>query len=201
MLKYIAILVMLLDHINKILFDNQYFILEFVGRLAFPLFIYLSVSSYMYYTKSKENYIFRILIFSLITTPFHMYGFGLEFFPLNIFFSIALGLIAIYMIEKKYYLFVWVPYAMALYVDYSFYGVLCFVAFYYFLKERNITSFIMLSIALFLLNPYYLNGYLLILSVLIFLDMNYKLNFKSFLNKYVFYAFYPLHIAFLGLLK
>ena len=192
---------MLLDHINKILFNNEYFILEFFGRLAFPLFIYLAVNSYMYYTKSKEHYIFRIMFFALLTTPFHIYGFGLEFFPLNIFFSIAFGLIAIYMMEQKYYLFVFLPYAMALYADYSFYGVLCFVAFYYFLKERNIISFSALFVALFLLNPYFINGYLVLFFGLMFLDMNYKLNFKSFLNKYVFYAFYPLHIAFLGLLK
>ena len=201
MLKYIAVLVMLLDHVNKILFDSQYFILEFLGRLAFPLFIYLAVSSYMYYTRSKENYIFRIFIFALITIPFHSYGFGLDFFPLNIFFSIAFGLMAIYMIENRYYLFAWVPFAMSLYADYSFYAVICFIAFYLFLNQKNIINFLILFVALFLLNPYYLNGYLFLFFGLMFLDINYKINFKSFLNKYVFYMFYPLHLLLLGLLK
>ena len=192
---------MLLDHINNILFDSQYFILEFIGRLAFPLFIYLSVTSYMYHTHSKEKYIMRVFIFACISVPFCYYGFDFSLLPLNIFFSIFLGLIVIYMIENRYYLFIWLPFVLALYVDYSFYSVLCFIAFYNFFNQKNIVNFLMLFVALFLLNPYYLNGYLPLFFLLIYLDTKYKLNFKSFLNKYVFYTFYPLHIAFLGLLK
>lgn len=200
MIKYLAVIFMLLDHINKILFNNEYLILTIIGRLAFPLFIYLAVSSYMFYTSSKENYILRILFFALLTTPFYTLGFG-ELLPLNIFYTISLGLVLIYMIEQKYYLFSFVPYALSLYTDYSFYGVLCFLAFYYYLLKRDTPGLIFLGIALFLLNPYYLNSYLFLFVPLIYMDMNYKVNFKSFLNKYVFYAFYPLHIAFLGFLR
>lgn len=201
MLKYIAILSMLLDHINKIVYNNEYIILTLIGRLAFPLFIYLAVKSYMYYTRSKENYIFRVFIFACISIPFYNYGFVIDLFPLNIFFTITLGLSALYMIEKKYFYFVWVPFALALYVDYSFYGVLCFFAFYSYMKfESNLTYFY-LVLSLLLLNPINEVFYLFVLLPLILIDMRFKIDYKSSLNKYFFYGFYPLHVAFLGLLK
>jgi len=200
MLKYIAIITMLLDHINTILFDSKYIVLTIVGRLAFPLFMYMSVTSYMFYTSSKEKYIFRILSFAFITIPFYYVGFE-TVISLNIFFTIFLGLVTLYMIEQKFYLFIWLPFALSLYVDYSFFGVVCFIAFYNYLKEKNNLSLLLLAMSLFILNPYYLNIYLFTFFAFIYLDLNYKINFKSFLNKYVFYIFYPFHIALLGLLK
>lgn len=200
MIKYIAILSMLLDHINHIVYNSQYDILTLIGRLAFPLFIYLSVKSYMYHTKDKLNYIVRIYIFALISIPFYIYAFETDL-PFNIFFSIFLGLTAIYLIEKEYFYGIIIVFILSLYVEYSFYSVLSFIAMYYFLSTRDRYSFIILLSSLFLLNPYYQNFYLLAFFILVFIDLYFRFDFKSSLNKYFFYFFYPAHIFILGLLK
>ena len=200
MIKYIAILTMLIDHINHILYNSQYELLSQIGRLAFPCFIYLAVKSYMYYTKDKINYMARLYVFAMITIPFYIYAFDKEL-PLNIFFSLFLGLLTLYFIEKKYYYFVWVPIVLSLYTEYSFFAVVAFIAMYNFLLTRNILNLLFLIISLFLLNPYYQEYYLLVFVPLILVDLNYKIDFKSSLNKYFFYAFYPAHIFILGLLK
>ncbi|WP_458701395.1 TraX family protein [Sulfurospirillum sp. 1307] len=199
MLKYIAVLTMLIDHINLYVFDRQYEILTLIGRIAFPLFIYLSVKSYMFYTRSKENYIFRVLFFACLT--FCLYPFYKDFLPLNILFSIFLGLVTIYILENEKYFYITIPFIFSLYCEYSFFGVLSFVAMYYFLLEKNLKTFIFLFLAFFLLNSPSESIMLLFSLSFILFDLYLKIDFKTNLNKYFFYWFYPFHLVFLGLLK
>lgn len=191
---------MLLDHINAILFDRQYEILTLIGRLTFPLFIYLAVKSYMYYTKDKIKYMARLYLFAMISIPFYIYAFNVEL-PLNIFFTLFLGLWTLYLFEKKLYHFIFILFALSLYVDYSFFAVVSFVAMYNFLLIRDKYSLILLIMSLFLLNPYYQNYYLIVFIPLILFDLKFKFDFKASLNKWFFYGFYPIHIFLLGLLK
>ena len=192
---------MFLDHLNKIVFDEHYVILTIIGRLAYPLFIYLAVKSYIYYTHNKLNYIIRIMFFALISTPFIMFGFNQGIIPLNILFSILFGLLTIYLYEEKQYIWIGFPIFFSLYSEYSYPTILSFLSMYLFLKQRNIFTFFIAFTSFFLLNPYFYNYYLPIFFVLVFVDLYYKFDFRSKLNKYVFYAFYPLHIALLGFLK
>jgi len=192
---------MFLDHINKILFDEHYLILTLIGRLAYPLFIYLAVKSYIYYTHDKLNYIIRIMFFALISTPFVMYGFNQPVIPLNILFSILFGLLTIYLYEEKQYIWIGFPVLFSLYSEYSYPTILAFLSMYLFLKQRNIYTFIIVFASFFLLNAYFENYYLVPFFLLVFFDLYFKFDFRSTLNKYFFYLFYPLHIALLGVLK
>jgi len=72
---------------------------------------------------------------------------------------------------------------------------------YFFLKERNIYTFLPLFASLFFLNSYFENYYLIFFFALIYFDLYFKFDFRSTLNKYFFYLFYPLHIAILGVLR
>jgi len=200
MIKYIAIISMLLDHINDIVYDHKYFILTFIGRLAFPLFAYLLVKNYLFYTHNKLNYLFRILVFAFISIPFYYYGFGV-IIPLNILFTIFFCMFFIYLYEQEKYYYLFFVFMMLFYCDYSVYSLLMFVSFYLFLTQRTFQNIIFLFISIILINPIYFFYTPVLVLMLVMFDYYYKFDFKSVFNKYTFYLFYPLHIFLLGLLK
>lgn len=201
MLKYLAILSMLLDHINLYIFNREYEILTFIGRFAFPLFIYLSVKAYMYYTKNKIQYIERIIFFAFVTLFTFQLFINSNLLPFNILFTIVFGLTTLWFIENKKYEFLPICFVPSLYVEYSFFGVLAFVGMYNFLLKRDITNFLLLVVSLFLLNQPSDNLYLPFFLLLIYLDFYFKIDYKTSLNKYFFYLFYPVHLIILGVLK
>ena len=63
-LKIIAVLAMLIDHVGKLFFPEVLF-LQILGRLAFPIFAFFIAEGF-YYTKNKVQYLFTILVFAVI---------------------------------------------------------------------------------------------------------------------------------------
>lgn len=63
-LKILAIILMTLDHIGKFILNSPA-ILNFVGRLAAPLFIFCCVWG-LYYTKNRKKYILRLYVSSIL---------------------------------------------------------------------------------------------------------------------------------------
>ena len=70
MLKTIAIIAMVIDHIGFYFINTipsgVYTICRCIGRIAMPIFVYLLVQGF-FHTKSFKKYITRIGIFALIT--------------------------------------------------------------------------------------------------------------------------------------
>ena len=83
-LKLIAILSMLIDHVNKALIypnltsnDGVLTVVsnlfDIIGRIAFPLFCFLLVEGY-FKTRSRKKYLFNLLLFGVISeVPFDMF--------------------------------------------------------------------------------------------------------------------------------
>ena len=68
MIKALAALFMLIDHIGMILFPQAY-VLRIVGRLSMPLFAY-SVARGFYYSDTKgkaKRYARNLLIFAVVS--------------------------------------------------------------------------------------------------------------------------------------
>lgn len=118
MLKIIACAIMLLDHIGAALFPQVRWI-RLIGRLAFPIFAYLIAEGYAR-TKNFSKYLSRLLMFGLIAQIPFGFAFGRDIYinnfsdfikvvlgqpmHLNIFFTLAIGLIAIKVYDSKFYL-------------------------------------------------------------------------------------------------
>ncbi|MGN1196295.1 MAG: TraX family protein [Acetatifactor sp.] len=111
-LKYIAMITMLADHVNKALIwpnltstdgalamvSNLF---DIIGRIAFPLFCFFLVEGY-FKTRSRIKYLLNLLIFGVISeVPFDM-ATTASFYNknwTNIMFTLALVLITIWSID------------------------------------------------------------------------------------------------------
>lgn len=100
-LHIIAMTFMLMDHLWATLLPAQEW-LTCVGRLAFPIFAFMTVEGY-FHTRDLRKYLRRMLVFALLSEiPFDlMYG-GTWFYPVhqNVIWTLLLGLLGIHLMEK-----------------------------------------------------------------------------------------------------
>lgn len=108
-LKLIAYFTMLIDHTAVSLWITGrmremytlYRVMRGIGRIAFPIFCFQLVQGAMY-TKNKKKYLLRLLLFAVISeVPFDLALFGRLYKPgyQNVFFTLLLGLICVYVIQ------------------------------------------------------------------------------------------------------
>lgn len=98
-LKILAMVTMLMDHIGYMFFPNQ-LIYRTIGRLAFPIFAYQIAIGYSK-TSSLKKYLQRLLVFALIAQlPYSFFNPQLRFNPLHFnvlfMFIAAIGVVYIY---------------------------------------------------------------------------------------------------------
>ena len=100
-LHIIAMTLMLMDHLWATLLPAQEW-LTCLGRLAFPMFAFMTVEGY-FHTHDFKKYLKRMFVFALLSEiPFDlMYG-GTWFYPVhqNVIWTLMLGLIGIHLMER-----------------------------------------------------------------------------------------------------
>ncbi len=141
-LKIIACICMLLDHIG--FFWNIY-PLRIIGRLAFPIFVYMIYNGYRH-TSSKTKYALRLAIFALATQiPFNLFLYGkLWYNNGNVFFTLLAALLCLWSVDtmRKHKVLHWfclIPsiivsalYHLGVIVsDYGAVGILMILVFYF----------------------------------------------------------------------
>ncbi|MBQ6051880.1 MAG: hypothetical protein IJL30_01170 [Clostridia bacterium] len=213
-LKLIAILAMVCDHVGAELFPNMLW-LRAVGRLTMPIMSYFAAIGYRK-TRSVPKYLLRLGIFAILSEPCYYILFQDHS---NVIITIFLGVASLYIADllknktKREWTAVF-PYIAAciaatlLNSDWTWAGVLFIIAFYY-AGERKIKillyplpvymlfvlSFIPKGPEVFTLNLIQLSG----ISALFLLCFY---NGKKGPNmKYFFYIFYPLHLLVIYLIK
>lgn len=219
-LKIIACLFMLIDHVGAVLYP-QYFYLRLIGRLAFPIFAFLIARGYTY-THNLKKYMLRLILFAFISqAPFYYAFKDVSNIGLNIFFTLFLGLCAIYVYDK--YKSFWSVllvllisvFASLLNTDYGFYGVLLIFLFYVFrdnipgtvISNISLNAVYMIYIYIYIYNKY---SYIPAPSVRIFNECFSMLALPLLLIyngkkgrslKWAFYIFYPLHLTLIYLIS
>ena len=161
-LKIIAIISMLIDHTTVALYEvipgdmwDIYDAGRWIGRTAFPLFCFMIVEGY-YHTRNKWRYLGSLIFLAIISEiPFDALiannGFVLEYSSQNVFFTLALGLFAIIIIDgvnekvKNIFLSKVLQFAAVLVIlvsslqmsaDYGIVGVVLILFIYYFEKMQ-----------------------------------------------------------------
>lgn len=194
LLKWIALILMVLDHAAIIL--EQYAWLRHAGRMVYPLFSFLIAYNYFYNTRNKERYLKRLFFWALISQPIYMLTMGSN---LNTLFTLFFGMLAVHLVDSQK------PYAIlicvllmpiTLFTSYSLVGVLLIPSFYLLLKNVKFAPLLALTLA-FLNAPKYL--FFTALSIpLIALATRFN-GVVGRTSGVFFYAFYPVHLAVLWL--
>ena len=219
-LKLIAIITMTIDHIGVVFGTPFYNLLRAVGRLSFPIFAFLLTEGYVH-TKSFGKYFFRLLVLAVISEVIYDYVFYGSFIYLeanNIFFTLALGLLTLWLLDKsrtlvkKYFkekidltIILPITYLLIIVVmgliaellsfSYGMLGILVISFFYLFKKNFSLT---VLSVSLSTLILGDTMQYFSLLSLILIYFYNKKLGKKC---KVFFYLYYPLHILVLGVIR
>ena len=102
-IKLVAIITMLIDHIGYVLFP-QYRLLRYIGRIAFPLFIFLLVEGF-FHTHDRRLYLLRLCGFAAVSEV----CFDLAFHRMllykdkcNVFFTLAIGFAVMCLMEYMF---------------------------------------------------------------------------------------------------
>lgn len=219
MLKIIAVVSMLIDHIGLYFFPNI-IIFRIVGRLAFPIFAFLIAEGY-FYTKNKLKYFLRLFLFAIIAQiPFCLLNNNL--FSLNILFTFcfAFGMLfyldfILQLKQKNMRIFNSIVFGILLlalhylsciiYFGYGIFGIILVIGFYLFRAQPKLNYWFAFFILLFLgiSNLVYFNFSFTLESICqmfavlaIPLIMLYNKDMKpSKKLKYLFYIFYPAHLT------
>ncbi len=224
-LKYIALITMLIDHTglvivrhvllfsqNSFLLEHQSFLWSFyhmlrgIGRISFPLFLFLLVQGFIH-TRDRKAYALRLFLFAILSEiPFDLCVDEsiISFSHQNVMWTLLLGFLMMWAMDLifrqnlpeigKFLLYAVVIAAFALLAwvcrtDYSYKGILALALLYIVRFSPPLTlvgtavAFLWEPTALFSLIPLALyNGK------------------KGHAPKYFFYLFYPVHLLLLYLL-
>lgn len=223
-LKIIAMMTMLTDHTAAIILERLlqsqealypwYQVMRCIGRMAFPIYIFLLVEGF-HYTKNRKKYALRLFAFALISeVPFdiafqHTY---VDSSYNNVFFTLLIGLGAMCLSEKirtlyfnyriKHMLlqialvFAAEMLAELLHTDYGAGGVLAiFVMYFLYHRKGNPTVFaaavIVLSICCDISELF---------ALLMLLPIAWYNGSRGKQVKALFYIFYPAHLILLELI-
>lgn len=197
--------------------------MRYIGRMSFPIYCFLLVEGFLH-TRNVGKYAGRLALFALISeVPFDLacYGQVWRYSSNNVFFTLVLGLLAIwalsyiekfheFWVEKKWepilgrilvlsagFIAIIIPGAfaeMVLFTDYGLGGVVA-IAVLYLLRGQKEIAF---AAAVLVLSVITSNTEMLALFML-YPIMKYN-GARGKNMKYVFYAFYPVHLLVLALI-
>ena len=204
LMKWIAVLTMITDHIGRMFFPDVH-IFNIIGRIAFPLFAFLLVEGFVH-TGNLKKYMLRMFIFACISEiPYDlaMQETWLEFSRQNTIWTLTLGLLMLALC-RKYQYSVWAVAGIAvvccaaaalLQFDYGAGGIVL-ILILYFLRDRQWLKYLAM-LGLFVL---WFGGTEIaaMISIIFMLAYNGK---HGKTMKYMFYWFYPVHLAILFFIK
>ncbi len=200
-LKLLAMLTMTADHIGAVFFP-EIPLLRWIGRLAMPVLCFF-IGEGLRHTRSPRRYLLRLTGFALLSElPFDLafYG-GIEWGHQNVYFTLALGLLALWAIQSRdmegWLLALTAALAAELLgCDYGMYGVLLILLLDRFHRARSeqLAAAALLNLAFFGLQTQTLS--------LIALPLLWLYNGKRGRDdRRLFYLYYPAHLCVLGILR
>ncbi len=219
LLKLIAIVSMLIDHVGRAFFP-EVGAFRWIGRLAFPIFCYCMTVGLLY-TRDIVRYLGRLAVFAAISQPFYMLAFHPRDWMIdrnwanwNIFFTLFLSLLAMYGFkERKWWLFGLAFFAVCWWnFDYSGIGVQLMLIFFLCRNHPRIGAALYVLTYLPALWTGYPEDHLCLTLGGLTVDWSFFAVFAALLifvpthtgikiPKWFFYAFYPVHLAVIAILQ
>ena len=207
-LKLIACLSMFIDHLGAVCFSGMMGF-RIIGRLAFPIYCFLLVEGAVH-TRNMKKYILRMGIFALISeVPFDLafYHRLVYMGHQNVFFTLGLGLLAIWFLEHPieqldipdvlYKLLVIIAAGLIaefFNTDYGFTGIAVICIFYY-LRGQPQLKYPIAAILLAAMGGVEVYAVLALIPILLY---NGQRGRQTKVMQYGFYIFYPAHLLLLA---
>lgn len=208
-IKIIACVTMILDHIKYAIPQTENILTIYLGRVSYPLFTFLLVEGYVH-TSDLKKYYKRLFIFAIISQiPFMFFRTLVgEWKMLNIMFTLLLGLLAITSYDKIKKEYISFPICLLLIilgniikVDYGWFGVSTILVLYIFRKSKTLKSLgytLLVIFYFYMLKANFTNVNTLkmlcvyLIPIIPIVMYNGEQGKKI---KYFFYWFYPIHMA------
>ena len=204
---------------NRLIWMGIYSIMRVIGRMAFPVYCFLLVEGFTY-TKSRGKYALRLFLFALISeVPFDLAFKKSWWDPSynNVFFTLLLGLLAIIALDwvRKNWknvddaglkgvwfvsnllkcivlttitLGIMAIADLVLHTDYGASGVAAIIVMYLLYQKRMLAF----GVLVFVLTV--LSSSIEIFALLMLIPLHFYNGTRGRQAKYVFYAFYPVHL-------
>lgn len=202
-LKWIAVVLMTLDHVNRFLLHDSLNSLYALGRLALPIFAftlaYHLAQPGAFSSGIHLRVIRRLALFAFISSiPYIALNHSIHgWWPLNILFALLLGTGLVALLESNirhrkalaFLLFI----VGGSIVEYWWAGLATFFFFWRYIKKPNFIDFSGLIFSLFLLGNINGNQWALASLVVIISALNIRLNIPRI--KHILYIYYPFHLA------
>ena len=153
MLKILALIFMIVDHLGSAFFPGI-FELRIIGRIAFPLYVWCCVVG-MTYTKDPIGYMLRVLVSAFISQPCFMLGLNHTILELNVMFTLFLGLFALWGIREKRMMSQFITPVIALFLacvfkmDYGWKGIMLMLCLYAARERRGAIAAVFVCFCLF----------------------------------------------------
>ena len=224
-LKYIAVIAMTIDHIAFMFVSPEsliYFIMRFIGRLTAPIMSFFIAEGFVH-TKNFKKYFLRMLTFAIISQPFYFVMIfrrtpqnTTEFLMnLNVMFNFCTSLIMLKIVSgklrtEKKILLSGICFMLSDLCDWSI-MIPAWVLIFFFFRNSKFRTALFISVSAVLVTLKYLPTYnsfaefsyqygVLMATVLITLYNGKRSENHIKINRWFFYAYYPLHIAVLEIL-
>lgn len=242
-LKLIALITMFIDHFGATIIESKlptdatgeyagssgmfllYLVLRLIGRIAFPLYIFLLVEGFKY-TRNRMKYLLRLVVFSFASEIAFDMAFNkisindikhlklIEFSYQNVFFTLALGFAALMCIDATgkalqnkltkaaaivVIAVIFALIAKYLKTDYDASGVMAIVVMYL-LRDKPKLGISMTILALVFLTFSKMINFLELAALIDIWPISKYNGAKGKGNKWFFYIFYPAHLLILALI-
>lgn len=207
-LKWIALVAMLGDHIDAALFGRRLPVLGEVGRIAFPLFAcvfgYNLARDLPDWRATYRRVLRRLLLFGLVSLPFSVLAFQRwDLRPLNILFTFAIGLGLVWCIRRNDIVAALIGSLLflggGLLVEFGWPGLLVVVAAWACFARPGAAS--QLAALAAVASLYFTNANLCALFAYPVIALVRLLDVELPRSRWLFYVFYPAHLAVLAALR
>lgn len=199
-LKWIALVLMTGDHVNKVLLHGAYPWLTDAARVVFPIFAIVFVYNLRLDQEGDHGLraATRLAIAGVVVQPFHALAFG-YWLPLNVLLSLSAGAFVCWLFSRGRWLPAVLLWAFAgLWVDYSWWGIAVMAAAMTIFRPAHDRSILLLPLAVASLA--FINGNFWAVASLPLIGLFARVpgNFPRW--RWTFLGYYGVHLAILAIL-
>ena len=215
-LKLIALFAMTCDHVAVVFFPHMYF-LRIIGRLAFPIFAYMIAEGCLY-TKNKKKHLLSMAALALVCQLVYFFFMGSLYQCVLVTFTLSIGLIYLldYAFRKEkglYCLPVLLGFVAAYFlcevlpdlligtdyqIDYGIWGVMLPLLVYFGKNAKQKLLYFACDLVLLSFRLGGIQWYALAAVALLALYNGKRGKYRM---KYLFYIYYPAHLALIQLIR